>query len=252
MTVTGSFSAGEVAAVRAAAGGLAVVERSELSRWTHLPLCVLDAVFSIGVRYGGTKKVCHRFADYAELPDPVLLSAAADQVIGTAREVPVDVLADLGNHLTPERVAGEVLGNRGRTSTRGGILKADAALRYARILAGAGVHTLGDVAALLHDTDRLPTVEQNLRAVPGNGAHDIRLNYLWMVAGDDQHIKPDRMILRWLAAQLGHPVTTAAATLLVTDVAGQLGHTPWALDHAIWRAQSGRPRSTAKPPNSAS
>jgi hypothetical protein len=41
------------------------------------------------------------------------------------------------------------LGNRSRTSTRGGILKADAAIRYAEILSDARVQRLGDVAALL-------------------------------------------------------------------------------------------------------
>ncbi|MEU4518829.1 hypothetical protein AB0F52_08920 [Amycolatopsis sp. NPDC024027] len=99
---------------------------------------------------------------------------------------------------SPPRFAADVLENRGRTSTRGGVLKAEAAVRYAEVLAGSGVHAVGDVTTLLPDLTRLDVVESRLRAVPGNGGHDVRLGYLWMLAGTDEHVKPDRKVLRWL------------------------------------------------------
>jgi hypothetical protein len=182
--------------------------------------------------------------------DPVLPSATAGQVIGTTNEQSVDVLARHGHDLGPARLIEEVLQNWSRTSTRNGILKAEAAIRYAQILADAEVHTIADVSTLFDDDARLAAVERKLRAIPGNGASDIRLNYLWMLAGDDHHIKPDRMILGWLKAQLGRPVSTAIARQLVTDVAHGLDHTPWALDHAIWRMQSGRSPSKQIVPRS--
>lgn len=45
------------------------------------------------------------------------------------------------------------------------------------------------------DVRRLESVEQQLRAVPGNGGSDIRLGYLWTLVGDNSVIQPDRMVL---------------------------------------------------------
>lgn len=35
--------------------------------YQSLPLCAVDAVFSIGVRYGGVRKVVERFCNYAQI-----------------------------------------------------------------------------------------------------------------------------------------------------------------------------------------
>jgi len=61
-----------------------------------------------------------------------------------------------------------------------------------------------------------------------------------MLCGDDERIKPDRMVLRWLAP---HGVRDPEiAQQLLIDVAAFLSHngtslvTPWEVDHAIWVA----------------
>ncbi|MEV6900384.1 hypothetical protein [Amycolatopsis sp. NPDC051372] len=208
-------------------------------RWTHLPLCVLDAVFSINARYSGVLRVCRAYADHDALVDPMLPAAAADTVLGTDREHPVEALADLGRQLGAERVAGEVLRNRGRTSPRGGILKAAAAIRYSEVLTNAGVQRIGDVAELLADSDRLAETELQLAKLPGHGA-GARLSYLWMLAGDDNHVKPDRMVLRWLQRHLDRPVTVPEARELLAALADCLRRTAWEVDHAVWRRESGR------------
>jgi hypothetical protein len=88
----------------------------------------------------------------------------------------VEALAELGHALGVERLAGEVLGNRSRTSTRGGILKAEAAIRYAEILATTGVHHIGDVTELRGDIARATAIERQLADVPGHGS-GARLSY---------------------------------------------------------------------------
>jgi len=88
-----------------------------------------------------------------------------------------------------------VFGNRGRTSARGGILKADAAARYARILVEHDVETLAAVELLLANSARLSEIEKKLALVPGHGTNGVRLGYFWMLAGDNMGIKPDRMVL---------------------------------------------------------
>ncbi|GLY44585.1 hypothetical protein Amsp01_106080 [Amycolatopsis sp. NBRC 101858] len=227
-------AASDVQRLVEAATGLDIRPRAR--RWAHLPVCVLDAVFSINARYTSTISVCDRYAKHQGLVPHLVDVADFATVAGTTAEQPVDALAELGRRLGPDRFAAEVLENRGRTSTRGGVLKADAAVRYAEVLADSGVHTLGDVTTLLSDLSRLDAVERQLRAVPGNGGHDVRLGYLWMLAGNDEQVKPDRKVLRWLSRHLGHEVDVPAARRLLAEAAAELDRTPWELDHAIWKA----------------
>ncbi|UQS26059.1 hypothetical protein L1857_26220 [Amycolatopsis thermalba] len=221
-----------------AATGLSLQPRGP--RWSHLSLCVLDAVFSIGARYSNVTRLCWRYANYAALPDPLLPADELGTIVGTHREQPLDDLVTHIRSTDPEIFASTVLRHRGRTSTRNGILKAEAVLHYADILTNHHVDTIGDIPALLSDDARLAMVEDALRRVPGNGGNDVRLNYLWMVSGDDHRVKPDRMVLRWLTHHLGQPVTARTARELLAAVAARLSCTPWELDHAIWRVQSGR------------
>ena len=86
----------------------------------------------------------------------------------------------------------------------------------------------------------MAAVTEALRAVPGNGGSDVRLGYLWMLLGDDEVIKPDRMVLGWLEGVLGRRPTAPEARALIADTAGELGCTPWVLDHAVWQAQRTR------------
>jgi hypothetical protein len=208
------------------------------NRWAHLSLCVLDAVYSINARYGGVVRVCHRYADHVDLTERLLPAADIARGVGAGQEEDIATFVDLGHRLGPDRLANEVLANRGRTSTRGGILKADDAIRYAEILTNAEIRRLDDVSDLLANPIALAAVEKVLRTVPGHG-NGARLSYLWMLTGDDQNIKPDRMVLRWLASHLGRAVSVPEARALLPQIANHLGCTPWELDNAIWRRQSG-------------
>lgn len=71
-----------------------------------------------------------------------------------------------------------------------------------------------------------------------------------MLIGDDQRIKPDTMVRRWVRDALGlESLPTAAdAREHVITTARKLGCTPWELDHAIWlhQRQIPRPAGTGK------
>ncbi|MCP2098453.1 hypothetical protein LV78_006448 [Actinosynnema pretiosum] len=232
----------ELSVLEAATAELTVEPRGE--RWTHLPLCVLDAVFSINLRYRGVIRVCNAYADHTGLPDRLLPADRAHEVIGTAREHPVDTLAEVGRSIGADDLAHRVLRNRGRTSTRGGVRKAEAALRYAETLAAEGVHRFADVSALLADPVRLAQVEAKLQLVPGHGA-GVRLSYLWMLTGADDRVKPDRMVLRWLARHLDRAVSTTEATALLVALGERTDHTAWELDHAVWQHESSKRHRTS-------
>ena len=108
-------------------------------QYVHVPLAVLDAVFSINTKYKAAQNVVARYRAYAEVDDN--------------QEHSITTFLQLASNFGPDDFAGQVLKNRQRTSTRGGILKAEAAidLRLGRVkrgnfgqceLLGGGVYEL--------------------------------------------------------------------------------------------------------------
>lgn len=206
-------------------------------RWTHLSLCVLDAVFSIGARYATTIRTVRSYAAHAGLTHVAEPAEAVGAGTFAAAEEPVTALRERLEDRGPGSFAREVVFNRQRTSPRGGVLKAEAALGYSRVLERHSIQRLADVTDLLVDDAALAAVETELTRTPGHGTHGVRMGYLWMLAGSDDLIKPDRMVLGWLTAGLGRTPTVPDARDILADTAGALGVTPWQLDHAIWNAQ---------------
>lgn len=78
-----------------------------------------------------------------------------------------------------------------------------------------------------------------MRTVPGEGGFGVRRGYLWMLVGDEDTIKPDRMVLRWLARN-GVDVDAATARTVLSELAAEITRvlgrrvTAWEIDHAIW------------------
>ncbi|WP_245714168.1 hypothetical protein [Nocardia vaccinii] len=206
------------------------------SYWRSLSFCVLDSVFSINARYSTV--VCRVATDFGITP------ATAPDIAGTDPD-PLSLPKFLGRFPAADALS-TVAGNRRRASTRNGILKADASLRYAKILVGHGITTLPQARDLLVDAERLRAVEADLATVPGEGSAGIRRGYLWMLVGADDLIKPDRMVRRWLSRH-GADVDPATARTVLSDIADHLtktgGHpvTAWEIDHAIWNAERARP-----------
>lgn len=218
---------------------LKLAPKPRTQRWGHLPLALIDAVFSINASYASTAAAVKRYARRAKLTD-VLIPCPYNSKILRPGEQSVSAFLDTVGNLGREELAC-VYGNRGRTSTHSGsILKAEAVTAMAQILAAEGVETLPDAAALLEDTGRLETVNAKLDTVPGAGTAGVRTGYLWMNAGSDNGVKPDRHILGWLAEVTGTPVTPARARNLLAEAAALAGVTPWEADHAVWNARRAR------------
>lgn len=235
----------DVAVLKQAAAELTIAPRQK--RWTHLSLCVLDAVYSIGANYDRvTAPLCMRHAEQTHLADPSVPYADGNTVIGTDREQRLSTFSTWASSLGEHGLA-EALGNRQRTYRRKTAPhKSRAVIDYTAILVQHKIETLNDAAALLNDDGRLSSVEADLAHVPGHGS-GARRDYLWMLVGDDQRIKPDSMVRRWIARHL-RPVNAATARELIRAVAAESACTPWELDHAIWRAQSGRTIATSSAP----
>jgi hypothetical protein len=191
-----------------------------------LALCVLDAVWSIGVRYEGVVNVVDRYR-----------ALAAGQGRDADQDGPAELLTSAAAIGGPEALA-EALGNRQRTSTRSGILKAEAVLLTARILADAEVQS---TAALLALSPRaLEGLRADFVAVRGQGS-GLSFDYLLMLAGRPG-VKSDRMIRRFVAratgAESADAVTVSDAQDLVTAAAAALGVDAHRLDSAIWTSMA--------------
>jgi hypothetical protein len=202
-------------------------------RWTSLSFCIVDAVWSIGARYDSVvvPLVREKFAAEFGVTEPTI--AASEPLPADPLPLPkleglaVDSLTDMTN--------------RQRTSTRGGILKADAVLRHIAVFREHHVDSMQDALALFSDAERFARVDDALRLIPGEGGYGVRRNYLWMLIGQDDLIKPDRMVLRWLGRQ-GVKTDPAGArdiiTAIVPLVSARLNRTvtAWEIDHALWLA----------------
>ncbi len=202
--------------------------------YNSLPLCVIDAVFSMGVRYESVQAVVNRYCQHFKVRQFRIDRSATPPL--KAQES-IRGLCEHFEEYGVERMTTEIFANRQRTSTRSGILKAEAAWRFASTLRLHLVEYLQDVA---HQPPR-NSLEQDIRSIPGQGS-GISLQYFWMLAGSDDLVKPDRMIIRFLETSLERTVQIDEAQLLLTYAASELKLiyprlTPRLLDFKIWQYQ---------------
>ena len=206
--------------------------------YQSLPFCVIDAVFSLGVRYEGTRRTVMSYCDYFNLQrirkDRKMLPPKEEQE-------PVEAFKKKIESLGIERFANEIFHNRQRTSTKGGILKSEAVLKFASVLTRFGVNYFQDVPKVIRDE----RFEREIRNIPGQKS-GMSLRYFFMLCGSDELIKPDRMILRFMEAPLKRVVDADKAQLLLSKVATYLRSsypnlTPRLLDQEIWKFQREKP-----------
>jgi hypothetical protein len=190
-------------------------------RWTSLSYCILDAVWSFGpVSADETMATVHQVAAAGGDSRPLMCASLPLP----ADPLPLPAL--------PARYS-----SANGLPARAG--NGDAALQYARVFVRHQVLDLPGLQALLQtDNPRLAGIDEELADVPGDTHHGARRGYLWLLTADDERIKPDRKVLRWLAEH-GTTGTVADARQLLHQVAAELTRsldrpvTPWMIDHAI-------------------
>lgn len=201
--------------------------------YASVPLCVIDAVFSISVQYEGVRAVVGRYCARFGLP-----RTRQDRMTLPPRDQQESVTTFCARFesLGLEAMT-EAFGSRQRTSPRGGILKAEAVGRFAAALRAHGVEHLQDVPAAGNDE----ALERAVRSIPGQRS-GVSLRYFWMLAGSDDFIKPDRMVLRFLHAALGRQVATEEVQKFLVAAVERLKPkhphlTPRLMDYAVWAHQ---------------
>ena len=195
-----------------------------------LAKCILDAIWSMGVRYGAVVGVVDRYADWL-----------AVEARGTTRNRTAGQLADdIESVGGPQQFAEHVVKNSMRTSSRNGVLKAEAVARASEVLSQMGVESAADLRKRFNES----AVEGGWRAVRGQRS-GISWHYLLILANVED-VKADRMIRRFVsvAAGLSDIAAADAANAVRSAHAILLADFPQlslrTLDHAIWSAQRGR------------
>lgn len=215
------------------------VRLSDEYYYQSLPLCVIDAVFSIGVKYEGVRNVTQRFAKHAGI-DRIRKDRGV--VPSISEQLSVSEYRRRYGTQNASVLADEVFQNRQRTSTQNGILKAEAVGRFMQVLAKYKVDYLQDMERIWDDS----RFEEEIKGIPGQRS-GISLQYFFMLAGNDDLIKPDRMIMRFLERVFpGRSFDEKQATeaLQVASKLLKANHglevSPRALDHLIWRVERKR------------
>jgi hypothetical protein len=213
--------------------GLEIPVLADEYRYASLPLCVIDAVFSIGVRYTSTQRVVKSFCEHTGWPRYATSRDGRGEGTNGVTE-----LVAIFDKFSCEYMAQSIFGNRQRTSSRSGILKSEAVHLYGQALAKAGIDCFTDF-----DQERREFAEAMILGLPGQSS-GIAFDYFMMLAGDDNLVKPDRMVQRFVGHALSLPAVPQPrqAAILVRLAANELLRrgqqwTPLSLDHAIWKHQ---------------
>jgi hypothetical protein len=202
--------------------------------YQSVPICVIDAVYSIGVRYGQVQNVVDRYCRYFNLKKTRDNRNSLPPI--DSQEPLRDFLKKMQD-ISVETFTSDIFQNRQRTSTNKGILKAEAIYRFAEVLKNHGVNYLQDVSAAIQSID----LEKDIKQIPGQRS-GISLTYFFMLSGSEDFIKPDRMIQRFLESVLQRPIRISESQNLLSEAAEELkldypNITPRSLDYLIWQYQ---------------
>ena len=212
---------------------LKLIDMNREYGYSHLPLCVIDAVFSMGVRYASTRNTVARFCDFFTVTTP-----GHNKIQLTPKDqLSISQFISFYDQYGVDGMTEKVYQNRQRTSTQSGILKSEAVLHFSQQLARFDVEYLQDVNKVLLN----PTFEAEITHIPGQRS-GISLRYFYMLVGSENFVKPDRMIERFVLQATGKTFGVEETTELITEVCAILaksymGLTPRTLDNEIWQYQ---------------
>ncbi len=197
----------------------------------HLSVALIDAVFNPRLRYKEVvvpiiERYCRRFvlrrtrADQKNLP-PVEEQETLRDLIGHYKEYSLEYMRE------------EVFAAHYR-SPGTDITKAETVLLAAAELQKIGINTLQDAreASLEHPGE----IKNALIKLPGIGERTI--NMFLMYSGNDDFVKGEVHVCRFVEKALGRKVSAAKAEKSVKEAARELKISPRILDYKIWEYES--------------
>lgn len=214
--------------------------------YQSLSLCVIDAVFSIGVKYSSTKNVVQRYTTYFNLEQYRPRDIQGYPNID--KQDSLRNLVDRMEQLSISCFTEDILKNKQRTSTKSGILKTEAVFRFATILLENNINTFEDVEHLFQKSEK---IKKDISKIPGQKS-GISYDYFLMLVGNDDLIKPDRMISRYFEGVTQEKLKQKDLLHILKTCSDILepeygGLTPRMLDHEIWKFERQKENPPAPP-----
>lgn len=200
--------------------------------YQSLPFCVIDSVYSIGVKYEIVKKTVKNFCDYNNL---TVFRHNINSIPEKESQFSVTDFIDMFGKSDFDELANSVFKNRQRTSSKNGILKAEAVVHFLRELSNEGINYFQDLENIS------TSFEAKIQQIRGQKS-GISLQYFYMLAGNDRLIKPDRMVIRYIENIVKTPVSQKDCQNILEQTSLKLEDSgvyisPRELDNAIWNYQ---------------
>lgn len=145
--------------------------------YDNLTNCIIDAVYSIGINYTSVKNVIERYNKYL----------IEKKLANTIKNY-----CDLYEKYDAEKISKDIFNDMHRTSSKNGILKSKAVYEICKILSDEEIETKEDFCKKMNSS-----IDNKILSVKGQGS-GIMLEYLYMLAGDDDLCKKDRHLIRYL------------------------------------------------------
>jgi len=196
--------------------------------YSSLAFCLTDAIFSINVKYKSVENTINYISK----------KLGIDISRKNSNEMSIKEFLQVLNNYGDEELAFSFFGNKQRTSTTNGITKALAVKQACKILLDHRINCFADV-----NKEKLDKAELDFVKIKGQKS-GISYKYFCMLAGDENLIKPDRMICRFIAKSLNmqkEPSPSEAEKIFrvafssISDSHPKI--TPRFLDYMVWDFQ---------------
>lgn len=219
---------------------LSMMEVRPEYRYQSLSLCVIDAVFSIGVNYKGVQNVIKRYCEYFHLKE----NREFEEYPPIEEQQSIETLIANYDNNGIEYFTDQIYRNHQRTSTTNGILKSEAVYRFAITLEKFKVNYFQDIIKICYGERNKQFIEK-ISLIPGQKSGK-SLNYFFMLSAPWEYsknlIKPDRMVIRFLENGLKRKVDPIESSQIITETCEYLRNkypelTPLIVDNRIWEFQ---------------
>lgn len=191
--------------------------------YSSISVCIIDCIYSLRAKYDTTLKVVDRYAELYMNGD---------------RNNSGDTVSMLIQHIDekggPKKFEDEVLQNHQKLGGKSNIPKVNICYQLAKYLKYLNIDTLED----FQNFESPELLEAVIKAVKGIG--DAGVNYLFMLAGDNNRCKPDRHIHQCIKDLFGYDISNEDCQVLFTETVNRLNKkypnlTVRSLDEIIWR-----------------
>lgn len=170
------------------------LDNIKLSReffYSSLPLCVIDAVFSTGIKYTTVKNVIDRYCYNFNIGVNRLNKLTLPEI---STQQSINDFISLYDHYRLDFMTRHVFRNRNRTSPQKGILKSEAVYMFAKVLQEYGVNYFQDLSKIQNSD----SFKEDILQIPGQKS-GISLQYFFMLASDNDFIFPSRYLIAFLS-----------------------------------------------------